>query len=549
MDTDSTDFEFDTIRIKQFIEEQTNVSIVMYLITIVLYVISFTYLFRKDSTEYMIWVLMFILNFITPFIWITDMSKLLDYVGRRMPVFNKNVLLYGFFSLVISFFLTFIGLLMVLLKNEEVRKIKKKQGHYENSTEMPDLKTNIKEVEKKDRKISILYTTIVTLMWGMVAFNFGEYLRNDPSERTSYPFGSRIKSLMDIVPNILSWIDSTIHYYFRDIPLPPLVKSTFVYIVVFIAVFFGIFAKITYIPDSSTGGLKEQLEIVNMLPMFPRRFDREFTQIRHFVIFMVGLLSTITFGSFIYFISKMVPSEQNIIPDRLIYILMSIFAVIIFPVLFTNQTEWFPKSTIKDISFFFVCIVFGLLGAAPITAIVELVLGLFRSYGMGIFLGESASYVYSISLVLLTAIMFSVGMAEDWIDTDGKSMKTFLVILVTMIVSLFMALSTEYSVFKNLYDVIALILRFTMKFIAPIIMVILSCLIVFYSHANYKIINKRANDNIAHEIKEKNTPNKTTNPIKEQRKIRNMLQNSYNQFTSYFDVNSRMKGFQNVFGS
>ena len=42
--------EFDTIRIKEFIAENTNVNIVTYLITIVLYIISFTYLFRKDST-------------------------------------------------------------------------------------------------------------------------------------------------------------------------------------------------------------------------------------------------------------------------------------------------------------------------------------------------------------------------------------------------------------------------------------------------------------------------------------------------------------------
>ena len=80
MDDEYESPDFDTIRIKQFIEEQTNVNIILYFITIVLYVISFTYLFRKDSTEYMIWILLFILNFVTPLIWATDMFKLISVI-------------------------------------------------------------------------------------------------------------------------------------------------------------------------------------------------------------------------------------------------------------------------------------------------------------------------------------------------------------------------------------------------------------------------------------------------------------------------------------
>lgn len=539
--------EFDTIRIKQFIEEQTNIGIITYLITIVLYVISFTYLFRKDSTEYMVWILLFILNFVTPLLWITDMFKLFEAVSHKMPEFNKNVFAYGFFSLLGSFFLTFIGLFMVLLKNEDIRKIKKEKGHYENSTDMPDLKTNIKEVEVKDRTISIMYTTIVTLMWGMVAFNFGEYLTGDPKEKSYYAFGSRIKALMDIVPDILSWIDTTIHYYFKQIPLSALVKSSFVYVVVFIAVFFGIFAKIHYIPNPTTNGLREEIEIVNMGPMFPRRFDVEFTQIRHFVIFMIALLSTVMFGEGLHMIkgASLMPN----LPDKLIYFFIAIFAVIMFPLLFSKQNEWFPKDTIKDISFFFVCVIFGLVGAAPITAMVDLVFGVFRTSGsIPLFLGQNATIIYSIAVVLLSAIIFLIGMTEDWIDKDGKSMKTFLVLLVTMTVSLFAGLSTEYSVFKNIYDVVALLLRIAMKFIAPIMMLILSFLVVYYSHVNHKILKNRANDQIADEVEAKDTPRKTKNTIKEQRKIRNVLKNSYKDFVGYFDVNTKMSAMKNVFG-
>ena len=538
--------EFDTIRIKTFIEENTNVNIVTYLVTIVLYIISFTYLFRKDSTEYITWILLFILNFVTPLLWVTDMMKLFQVVSAKLPEFNKNVFMYGFFSLVISFLLTFIGLFMVLLKNEDIRKVKKEQGHYKNSTEMPNLNTNIKEVEKKDRKISIMYTKIVTLMWGMVAFNFGEYLTNSPAEKKYFTFGSKIKTLMSVVPDILSWLDSTIHYYFKGISLPALVKSSFVYVVTFILVFFGIFAKVKYFPDATTVGLREEIEIVNMTQMFPRQFDIEFTEIRHFVIFLLSFLSTIMFGESMNLMNgvEFLPN----FPTKLIYFLTAVFSVIIFPILFSKQDEWFPKDRIKDIAFFFVCVIFGLVGAAPVTASIELVFSLLRNSGLPLFLGTNALTIYSVCVVLLSSVMFMIGMLEDWIDTDGKSMKTFLALLVTMTVSLFTALSTEYTVFKNLYDMIAFILRFVMKFLAPIVMVILSFIVVFYSHKNHKIIKNRANDDIVAEKEAEDTPNKTADPIKDQRKVRKMLKNTMSDFTSYLDVKGKAKMVKSMFG-
>merc|ERR1712167_557636 len=129
-------------------------------------------------------------------------------------------------------------------------------------------------------------------------------------------------------------------------------------------------------------------------------------------------------------------------PNNLIYILTSIFAIIIFSLLFSKETEWFPKDRVKDIIFFLVCVVFGLVGAAPITASIELIFTVFRSMGnIPIFLEQNALFIYFIFVILLSAIMFIVGMSEDWIDKDGKSMKTFLVLLITMTISLFTALS------------------------------------------------------------------------------------------------------------
>jgi len=284
-----------------------------------------------------------------------------------------------------------------------------------------------------------------------------------------------------------------------------------------------------------------------MTHMFTRRFDIEFTEIRHFVIFVISMLSTVMFGESL----NLMNGVENLpnFPNNLIYILTSIFAIIIFSLLFSKETEWFPKDRVKDIIFFLVCVVFGLVGAAPITASIELIFTVFRSMGnIPIFLEQNALFIYFIFVILLSAIMFIVGMSEDWIDKDGKSMKTFLVLLITMTISLFTALSTEYSVFKNLYDIIAFVLRVVMKFIAPIIMVILSLIVVLYSHRNYKIIKNRANDDIVEKKEATDTPHKTTDPIKDQRKIRNMLKNTVSDFTNYFGVKSKMKAMKNVFG-
>lgn len=537
--------EFDTIRIKTFIEEQTNIGIITYIITIVLYIISFYFLFKNNSTEYITWIMLFILNFVTPLLWIGDMAKLFNVVNAQSPSsFNKTMFAYGFGSLVIAGLLTFISIFMVLLKNEDVRQIKKKQGHYKDTSEMPDLKTNIREVEKNDRDISILYTTIVSLVWGMIAFNFGEYLQNTNDIKNKYPFGSRVKALMDIVPDILTWIDRTIHYYTKQLPLSPMLKTMIFYAVTFIAVFFGIFTKIDYSIGNYGVGLKENVEFVNMQPMFTSRFDKEFYRIRHFVIFLVAFFTIVMFAELMFMTTR---STSKII----IYVLTAIVGGIMTPIYYMKQEEWFSKSMVKHIAFFFSCVLFGLVGAAPIIGIYELLMSFFRSPGLDMFgisfIGETSKTLYYLMSSLLVAIIFLLGVSERWVDKDGEAMKTFLVFLVTMTISLFIGLSTEMSMFKGLYDIIALFLRVVMKFIAPITIVVLSFMLILFSHRNYKIIKNRANDKIVEKREATDTPQKTKDVIADQKKVRNMLKNTYNDFVGYFDVNDRVNAIKDIF--
>ena len=522
---------FDTLRIKQFIEEHTNVNIVTYLITIVLYVISFTFLFRKDTTEYIVWILIFILNFVTPLLWSTDMFRLFDVLSGQLPEMNKNIFMYGLFGMVITSILTFIGLLLVLMKNEDIRKIKKSQGLYNDTTESPDLKTNIRGVEKTDRDIMILYTTVVTLIWGMVAFNFSEYLTGSTDKTKAYPFGSKIKAMMDVTPNILGYIDDLIHYYSKQIQLSPLLKCTAFYMVTFVVVLFGIFAKVNYFPSESTVGLREEIEIVNMSHLFTERFEIEFFRIQQFVIFVVGLLSTLLFGSAFDFVNKLFKSDSS---SHVVFISMLIFAGICFPLLYSYQDKLFSKDRVKEIAFFFISVIFGMVASPPIVAIVEGAMGLFRSQGIPFFTGNNAMYMMIVSSMLIASSVFIVGMTDDWIDQKGKHMKALLALLVTMFISLFIGFSAEYRVFTNLFTGIGALLRIVMKFLAPTIAMILSALIVYYANKNYKIVNNRARSKIAKKDTTTNdTPNNTKNPIRDQKKIRNVLKSTIGDVTSY----------------
>lgn len=527
--------EFDTIRLKTFIEEHTNVGIVVYLLSIVLYIVCFAYLFEKNSTEYIVWIVLFILNFITPVIWMMDMSKLYGLVSNQLPEFNKKVFTYGFFSLVISSIVSFITLFIVLLKNEKVRKVKKKQGHYKDTTETPTLKTDIHSVEKRDRYISIIYTTLVVLYWSFIAFSFGEYLKNISVEREKFPFGSRIKVLMDIVPNLMTWFDSSIHFYTKQINMIPLMKSFWMYVAVFLIVFFGVFARVKYSGlsdffEDADVKIKQRIELVNMGPLFTRQFDKEFYSIRIFIMLLIAFICTAGLGGLMML-------SENIIPSQLKPFLIFAAGFSLTIMFLSRQEELFPKGIVKNWIFLFLCVLFSLVSSPAFTGMTELVISF-----LGVNMGKNAIRMMLVAAVLIFIIMYSVGMSNDWITRDGKQMKTFLILLVTMTISLFFALSTEYSMFKNTYDLIAFVLRFVMKFIAPFAMVVLSIVTLYFANINYNIMRHRANDKIVREAPPKVDSNQETkNTIKDQSKIRNMINNAQRDFRQLIGVESTVK--------
>lgn len=533
--------QFDTIRIKEFIENETTVSIVVYLVTIVLYGLSFVYLFKGGAAEYIVWIMLFILSMITPLLWAGDMFGLFEILSRTLPEMNKNIFLYGVGSLVAGTFILIITLFLVMMKNDEIRKVKTKQGHYKDTSELPDLSTKLHSVKKNDRIIDIMFTTVVTLIWGIVGFNFGEYLSpenvklgSEAKMREQFPFGSRIQALLTAVPTILSWIDKSIQSVTKVIPLPPLSKAMVVYAITFVVVFFGIFAKIKVFDDLTFG----RVEVTNMTPLFPPRYYKEEREIRHFVIILLTLL----IGGVLYECMNSVSAINGYIKSTV----LSIATIVMFAVFFSKEKDLFPTEKLQDIIFFFLCVLFGVVGAAPFTAIIESL----ARFIPNMYLGSSAPFVYTVNVVVITAITFMVGMSDDWIELDGKMMKMFLATLITMTIALFMALSTEYSVFKGTYDFVALIIRFVMKYLAPIAVLILSILTSVYAHKNYNAVKNRANDDIIADkrVETEDDTQKKKNISKDQNKVKSQISSALGSVYQFMGIKDKNAYVQNYFG-
>ena len=104
------------------IKTTSQFNVVYFLMTICLQIISFVFLFNYRSTEYIVYVFSFIVFCLSPFVWVNDLLA----VGN---VLNTNSLYFTLFqykelSLIISSLLIFLGIFLVLLTNENVRKQK-----------------------------------------------------------------------------------------------------------------------------------------------------------------------------------------------------------------------------------------------------------------------------------------------------------------------------------------------------------------------------------------------------------------------------------------
>lgn len=506
----------DEIKSKWAIDHTKHV--VLYLVSIILYIISFVQLFKKGSSEYIAYVFVFIVNALSPFIWLSDYRNLVfSNFGNLSHMIDKekgqlgNILMqYRSFGIYIASILQFLALFFVLFKNENVRKINLHNRKNTDDDTKNDIETKNTKTEQNDKSILAIFVTIVTVIWALVGHTFSLptnkdinvslfenvlYLQEESLQSSNMGFVNNIRLLMSLPLKFIKAIEGKWLAQMNRIQTTPLVKAFSFYVITFIVSFFGIFVRIPrkYYEYKAMS----RFNIVNMESPFPRVFERNLDQYRNLSMFFLSTLLSL----FICVILYLANSFTNM-PKVVLQMLGVVVVAIIFGTLFGKSKEILPNSySVKALIFFFLCVVFGMLGTPVILGIVQLFteIGLFEKpiqifanmmnteipFAKTLNIGGLLGILFAFVFIFLTFLLFGLGMKNSWLENvDGKPILMFNVVLVCMAISLYVATSTSYAVSELLYNFIKNIMEIVLVFVAPIAIVILSIVQFIFAYQN-----------------------------------------------------------------
>jgi len=247
-------------------------------------------------------------------------------------------------------------------------------------------------------------------------------------------------------------------------------------------------------------------QIKNIESPFPRKFDRRINQYKDLTMFF--------FASFLSLICFVILGGLHMWVKGPIYFYQGIGAlltVILFGVLFKEKNKILSsKNKVKEMIFFFLCFIFGIVGTPVAVASLEMIFLCFnRSLGQGLVLKS----VTAIFFIFLVSFLFSYGVKEgkmkvlrsrikkngmiktwnqkytkkNWvIHEDDLSLKTFLAILISIVFGLFFGLATHYDMFQFLYQLVRMPMVFVLKILAPITIVALVIVQYFFAYKNFQ---------------------------------------------------------------
>lgn len=479
---------------------------VFYFVSIAMYVISFFYLFGKSlPATYMIYVFVFILSTVFPFIWMEDFLRIVSTSAN-----GQSLVLYRKYGVIISLTIQFLGLFLVVLSNENIRKMKlysvPKDQETNNREKVRDMTTNDAETRLTYKNIAILFVTITTLLWGVVGEAFSENKIIKLSADNSSALIQTIRWLLNQPYQMIYNFDTLWNNFMQKIQVSPLVKASGMFCATFLVLFFGAFVRIKHFKHPLAHHITDTFNIVNIGPMFPPFFKRHPDIFRDLSVFFLSLITSLCFGGIVFYLKS---CFKEWIPKPAV--IMSTLAgfALFFGCFFGKRKEMFPDIfSIKKLIYFLLCIVFTMVGTPVVLGVLQLIVesgildGVMRfclnilnsltkgnaSYPMletlntnGL-LGGSA-FVISITLLFT---MFGLGLDKKWVvDSNGKSMQMFLATLITMSVAMFAALNTRYKVCTALYTFIKSIVELVIVFLAPATMVALSIVLFVFSYKNY----------------------------------------------------------------
>ena len=510
-----------------------------YILSIILYITSFKFLYEDKSTEYITSIFLFILNCVFPFLWIEDFRRFYTLAG-------SSLMKYKAWGLGISSIFIFIGMFLMLITNERVRKEKVKKSGEDGTVKDLHLKDDHTK-EQKDKVIKGTFVAFVVMMWTMVGETFsssnGMFASFDKDkfyeEHSSAVSGfvKIIKWLLDQPYEICTNLDKFIHQYTKLIEMPPLLKCFATYCIVFIVSFFGLFVRIPHHPEKIKDKI-DRFEIVNMTNVFTPVFNRNYQQYRDFSLFVWGAVLS---GIFLW-LASYIPSpllkkiasvagigasfgilfgsfgkiDVNKTKQLVISLLALLFAIVGTPVVLTLWNFLLNFGIGKVImgvvlTFFYMIVKIITLGNSNIKDNIKNLNGSFDSIKTilsditGI---DQTNYLLPTSIVVGLSLFLTI-MVDSTTETtttdhvskvrttskkwlyNNKSLKMFIVVLICMTISLFLSLSVEYNVFYHLYRILKNLMEFNVVYTVPLGSIVVSIVHFVFSLKNHDKFQKR----------------------------------------------------------
>ena len=499
-------------------ESREIMKVVYYIMSIILYIISFKYLFENKNTEYSAYIFLFILNSISPFLWIEDFRRILNGLNIN-PLNNpsKNLLMtLKSFSMGISSILVFISFLLVITTNERIRKMKMKMEGDDNNISDLDVKF-IDYKEYKDKVILITFVSIIVIMWAMIgetfsssntmfsSFNKDDFFTKLPLAESG--FIKIIKWLLDQPYAIIQNIEQYIHNFSSKIKLEPMVKMVATYCVTFIVTFFGLFVRIPKRPEEIKNKM-DRFKVINMSNVFTPVFYRRFEQYKHLSLFTWGTIISLFIGWFFYLwrasILPLTSFWKNCTIGFYCFLVVGVFAG-----LFGGGKKLGVQET-KVLVMSVLAFMMAVLGTPVVTGLLSILNKV--SYGLianmynniatwlnsnNAKIGKSIStptFVASILSFIAIFVGVMISSTTKWID-HPKSIRLFIVVLVCMLISLVLALSMNYKIFTHIYTLIKSLLEMTVVYIAPFGIIAIAIMNFVFSKMNHdKILNRIPTD-------------------------------------------------------
>ena len=523
--------------------------VIYYALTIILQVINLIFLFDYRSTEYLVYVFSFIVFCVAPFLWIGDLRNFGNALSKGT---YKNLFKYKEFSLLISFLLTFLGILLVILTNENVRKYKAGVDKNKEKMDFWDLpeserdeeenkyKSELNNLELKDNKrkyndkvIRILYATIMTFHWGLVAeafsqsSTFGKDTDTFKLNKYSSGFTRTIEWLLNQPYLLASNVDKKVHRYTDAVHTTPLMKSFSLYCVTFITMFFGLFIRIPktidgdrYTEIKNPAERFDAIRIINMPSLFTPVFYRQIHQYKETCLFFLSMFLIIIAFFLIRFVNNMTGGRMGKMGTTMSF---AVSIALIFGLTYGLQ-HTMNEQAVESVVGVLLSMIFAFLGTPVLMGLMQLfmeggfigsLIGLFGNFFIKVAnnirkffnLGDpwsffpisrtlnmfDSSFILKMSIgvfVALFLVMLFVGLGitgllDNSYVQDVKSMKLINAILVTMAVSLFVSLTPSFNMFTNLYKTIKMILETLMVYIIPIGSVIIALVLFIFAYQNH----------------------------------------------------------------